>query len=40
MIVVMYGISVVRERIWFGLYFNVTGIKMHLFSKRSIPYHK
>ena len=39
-IMVMYGISVMRERIWLGLYLNFTSIKMRLFSKRSIPYYK
>ena len=40
MIMVMYGISVASERILLGLYLNFTSIKMHLFSKRSVLYHK
>ena len=40
MIIVMYSISVVWERIQLWLYLNFTNIKMYLFSKGSIPYHK
>ena len=36
----MYGISVASERIQLWLYLNFTNIKMYLFSKGTIPYHK
>ena len=40
MIIVMYSISVLRERIQLWPYLNFTNIKMYLFSKGNIPYHK